>query len=169
VRFVLLDRLVGLEGNERLHGETTFDASEELFLDHFPGRPMVPGTLLTESIAQTGGWLLVLGSGFRAWPILAMVERAKFRRPVRPGTLLALEAWREPGAPLPRPGSTCRVDGVARIGSKTVAEARCVYQLFEPGALGLRGDAHTEWLATTYRRLSGGCPSCPPLPELGSA
>jgi hypothetical protein len=165
VRFVLVDRLVSVEGSERLLGEKTFDAGEELFLDHFPGRPLVPGTLLTEAIAQAGGWLLVLGSEFRAWPILAMVERAKFRRPVRPGTPLALEAWREAGAPPPRPGTTCRVDGVARIRSTTVAEVRCVYQLFEPGALGMRGAAYAEWVGSTYRRLAGGCSSCPPLPD----
>jgi 3-hydroxyacyl-[acyl-carrier-protein] dehydratase len=162
MRFVLVDRLIRIEAADRLVAEITFDASEELFLDHFPGRPLVPGTLLTEAIAQAGGWLIVLGSEFGAWPILALVERAKFRRPVRPGTLLTLEASRDAKAPLPRPGTSCRVEGEARIGSEVVARASCVYQLFDPAALGLRGSQYSEWLARTYRKLGEGCDGCPP-------
>jgi 3-hydroxyacyl-[acyl-carrier-protein] dehydratase len=165
VRFVLVDRLVRVELGERLHAEKTFDPGEELFLDHFPGRPLVPGTLLTEAIAQAGGWLLVIASGFRVWPILAMVERAKFRRPVRPGTRLDLEAWREPGASPPQPRGTCRLHGVARFGEHVAAEATCIYQLFDPAALGLRGEEHATWLTSTYHRLAAGGADVPPLPE----
>lgn len=163
MRFVLVDRVLRVEAAERLVAETTFDAGEELFLDHFPGRPLVPGTLLTEAIAQAGGWLLVLGSAFLVLPILALVERAKFRRPVRPGTLLTLVASRSADPSVPRPGTSCRVEGEARIGSQVVASASCVYQLFEPAALGLRGNEYAEWLARTYRRLGEGCEGCPPL------
>lgn len=165
MRFVLVDRLVRVDGRERIHAEKTFEPAEELFLDHFPGRPLVPGTLLTEAIAQAGGWLLVVASGFRVWPILAVVERAKFRRPVGPGARLALEAWREPTASPPRPGRTCRLHGTARLGELVAAEASCIYHLLDPAELGQRGAEHEAWMASSYRRLTAGAAGFPPPPE----
>jgi 3-hydroxyacyl-[acyl-carrier-protein] dehydratase len=168
VRFVLVDRLVRVEGAQRLHAEKTFAPAEELFLDHFPGRPLVPGTLLTEAIAQAGGWLLVIASGFRVWPILALVERAKFRRPVRPGDLLELEVWREPTIASLLPGRTCRVHGTARLGGLVAAEASCIHQLLDPGEdgpLGAEQEARKVWMTSNYRRLTAGAAGFPPPPE----
>ena len=55
MRFLMVDRIVSLEPGVSIEAEKTLDASEELFRDHFPGFPVVPGVLLTEMMAQAAG------------------------------------------------------------------------------------------------------------------
>ena len=55
MRFVLLDRVISLEPGRSIHAVKTMPEDEELFLDHFPGFPVVPGVLLVEMMAQAAG------------------------------------------------------------------------------------------------------------------
>ncbi len=92
MRFILLDRIVELDIGDRVIATKTFCPQEEFFLDHFPGFPVVPGTLLTEVMAQAGGWLVASTVNFRLWPFLSMIDKVKFRQFVRPGEALHIEA-----------------------------------------------------------------------------
>ena len=84
MRFVLIDRILELEPGRRAVATVRFDAAHDVFADHFPGMPIVPGVLVTEAMGQTGGWLLAATHGFESWPLLVMISNAKFRRLVRP-------------------------------------------------------------------------------------
>ena len=89
MRFVLVDRLVELEPGKRAVARKTFHPDDEVFADHFPGFPVVPGVLITEAMGQTAGWLLIATLGFARFPLLTLIDSAKFRRLVVPGDEIA--------------------------------------------------------------------------------
>lgn len=91
-RFVLLDSITELEPHRFIRAAATFDAEDPIFRDHFPGCPVVPGSLLLEVMAQAGGWLIFESAQRKIFPILCMSDRTKFRRPVAPGQRLTIES-----------------------------------------------------------------------------
>jgi 3-hydroxyacyl-[acyl-carrier-protein] dehydratase len=96
MRYVLLDRITALEPPERARGVKCVTLADDVFADHFPGHPVMPGALTLESLAQLGGVLCEATMRLRGrndlHALLVAVERAKFRRMVRPGDRLELEA-----------------------------------------------------------------------------
>ncbi|MBN2798692.1 MAG: hypothetical protein JXX28_06035 [Deltaproteobacteria bacterium] len=96
MRWVFLRDIDELVPGERVRGRTTFDPSLELFQDHFPGWPVVPGVILLETLAQLSGkaigYTVRLNRGDWPFPILSMIQNVKFRRFVRPGEEVFLEA-----------------------------------------------------------------------------
>ena len=81
MRFVLVSRFLAVVPGRSASAVARFDPEDEFFADHFPGFPIVPGTLLTEAMGQAAGGMLVPVAGEGRWPLLAMIERAKFRHP----------------------------------------------------------------------------------------
>jgi 3-hydroxyacyl-[acyl-carrier-protein] dehydratase len=150
VRFVLIDRLTLLAPGDRAEAVATFARHADVFDDHFPGFPLVPGVLLTEAMAQTGGWLLAVTSGFTRWPVLAMVGDAKFRRLVRPSDEVRTEV---------RIRST-RSDDVevaakAMVGDRRVADARLVFHLFDLPLGDAERGRFEQWSQATFATLGG--------------
>jgi 3-hydroxyacyl-[acyl-carrier-protein] dehydratase len=88
MRFILLDRIISLEPGRSIHAVKTMPADEELFLDHFPGFPVVPGVLLVEMMAQAAGKCLHTGDTDRGLAMLGKINSATFRDWVRPGQLI---------------------------------------------------------------------------------
>jgi len=94
MRYVLLDRITELVPEATARGLKCVSLAEDVFEHHFPGHPILPGALITESLAQLGGCLLE--STLRArghdhlHALLVGIERARFRRQVRPGDRLEL-------------------------------------------------------------------------------
>ncbi len=91
--FLLIDRVLEIEPSKRLVGLKNFTINEEFFNGHFPGRPVVPGVLLIEGLAQAGG-LLALHDHPRPEEKLiyfAGIDRARFRQPVVPGDQVEYE------------------------------------------------------------------------------
>ena len=92
MRFVLVDRFLSVDVGRSATALKTFRPEDPVFEDHFPGFPVVPGVLLTEAMGQTAGWALAARLAPERFPLLLMVEKAKFRRFVRPGEEIRLEA-----------------------------------------------------------------------------
>jgi len=91
--FQLIDRIVELDLDARtLKAHAQVPQTSTIFEGHFPGRPLMPGVLLIESMAQASGWLIIGLTKFERMPFLAAVKEAKLRTFVSPGQVLTLTA-----------------------------------------------------------------------------
>jgi 3-hydroxyacyl-[acyl-carrier-protein] dehydratase len=139
--FLLIDRVIDLERKKRIVAIKNVTINEPFFQGHFPGLPIMPGVLIVEAIAQAGGALLLTEIPDREHKLMVFtgIERARFRRPVVPGDQLRIEvevkAWRENFG-----RAAVRMEGIAYVGEKRVAEAIVTCQLV-PKAVGARSSS----------------------------
>mgnify|MGYP006357758227 FL=1 len=91
--FLLVDRIRELDPDRRIVGIKNVTINEPFFQGHFPGRPALPGLLISQALAQVAGGLASksLGSVGRPVVYLTGIDGAKFRKPVVPGDILRLE------------------------------------------------------------------------------
>jgi UDP-N-acetylglucosamine acyltransferase len=117
--FWLVDRVLEHDPSGRLLATKAVSGSEEFFLGHFPGAPVMPGVLLLEGLAQAAGIWLVEESSDPSREIQVVgIDGAKFRRPVTPGDRLTLEVRLQR-----RRRGLHRFEGTVRVGDQRVAEA----------------------------------------------
>jgi 3-hydroxyacyl-[acyl-carrier-protein] dehydratase len=91
--FLLVDQIIDLDMEKgTIVGKKNLTINEAFFQGHFPEAPLMPGVLILEALAQTGGILVHLKDNRGKVAILLGVNQAKFRRPVRPGDVLTLKA-----------------------------------------------------------------------------
>jgi len=92
MRFFMIDRITQWEVGRAAEAVKNVALSEDFFDDHFPRRPIMPGVLMIEGMAQLAGLLLEASLseryGLDAKALLTLLERTKFRNPVRPGDTL---------------------------------------------------------------------------------
>ncbi len=117
--FLLVDRIEELE-TERVVGIKNVTVNEPFFAGHFPDYPVMPGVLIIEAMAQVAGVLVLSGIPDRKnkLVLLAGVDGAKFRKPVRPGDQLRMEMKM-----LRSRASMAKVSGTATVDGTVVAEA----------------------------------------------
>lgn len=129
--FLLVDAILEMEPKKRIIGIKNVSVNEPYFQGHFPGKPIMPGVLILESMAQTGGLLLLQEIEDRENKLLYFVaiDNARFRRPVVPGDQLRLEmnvvAWR---------GTFCKLEGRASVDGTLAAEATLMCMMVDRDA-----------------------------------
>ena len=118
--FLLVDRIVEFEDKKRIVGIKNVTINEPFFQGHFPGHPVMPGVLIIEAMAQTGGMLLLGTVGDPAQKVVYFMslDNVKFRHPVKPGDQLRFEC-----DVLHIRGPVCKMRGVAKVDGKVVCEA----------------------------------------------
>ena len=131
MRWFWIDKFVEFESGVRAQSIKNVTLSEEHLHDHFPGFPVMPGSLMLEGMAQTGGILLGETHNFKHIVILAKVPKVTYHSWAQPGDTLTYEATledvREEGGM-----TTC----TAKVGDRLVAEAEIVFAHVDESAAG---------------------------------
>ncbi|HEX9654963.1 MAG TPA: 3-hydroxyacyl-ACP dehydratase FabZ [bacterium] len=118
--FLLVDKIIDLVPMQRAVGIKNVTQNEPFFPGHFPGHPIMPGVLIIEAMAQTGGVMLMNSNTNTGEKLMYFtgIENAKFRKPVRPGDQLRFELqmvkFRAP---------ICKMTGKAFVDGVLVCEA----------------------------------------------
>jgi UDP-3-O-[3-hydroxymyristoyl] N-acetylglucosamine deacetylase/3-hydroxyacyl-[acyl-carrier-protein] dehydratase len=126
--FLLVDRILEVEGTKRIVGIKNVTINEPFFQGHFPGHPIMPGVLIIEAMAQVGGMLLLgtIEDPDQKVVYFMSLDNVKFRRPVLPGDQLRCELEM-----LQNRGRTCRMKGVAYVDGNVVAEAEMMARVVD--------------------------------------
>ncbi|MBI5694813.1 MAG: 3-hydroxyacyl-ACP dehydratase FabZ [Nitrospirae bacterium] len=117
--FLMVDRVLEIEPGKSIVALKNVSINEPFFQGHFPGRPIMPGVLMVEAMAQVGG--LLVRKSVEADDNLVYfmsVEKAKFRKPVVPGDQLRFEV-----EALQNRGKVWKFKGVAKVDGKVVCES----------------------------------------------
>ena len=133
--FLMIERLTDIRCNESAVGWKAVSINEPYFAGHFPDYPVMPGVLIVEALAQAAVALISHSSNIsldNGVVYFMSIDKARFRRPVRPGDLLRL-----PVRLVRSRGSVWRFEGKAYVGDTLCAEA-------EYSAMLAKNDAHEE-------------------------
>lgn len=126
--FLMVDRIVGIKGDEAAIGIKNVTANEPQFMGHFPSQPIFPGVLMIEGMAQTAGVICILsrGSNPAKSVYFLTIDKAKFRKIVQPGDTLEYHMTK-----LKQRATMWWYKGVAKVGDEVVAEAEVGAMLVE--------------------------------------
>ena len=129
--FLLVDRVLEMEDKKRIVALKNVTINEPFFGGHFPGRPVMPGVLLLEGMAQAGGLLLLHGIPDRESKLIYFsgIDDAKFRRPVVPGDQVRYEI-----EVLRLRSMYCRLSARATVDGQLAAEAVISSAMVDRGA-----------------------------------
>ena len=129
---LLVDRVERLERDQSITAIKAVTINEPFFAGHFPGRPIMPGVLIVEALAQAAGVLAVESLGLANSGKLVYfmaIDGAKFRKPVEPGVLLQLDVEF-----VQKRASVCKFAGRASVGGELAAEANFTAMIADPPA-----------------------------------
>jgi 3-hydroxyacyl-[acyl-carrier-protein] dehydratase len=125
--FLLVDRIIHIDLEENtIIGQKNVSANEQFFQGHFPGVPIMPGVLILEALAQTGGILIHQKGHVEKTAVLLNINNAKFRKPVVPGDKLLLYAT---GLHFGQRGG--RIRAHATVEGQLVVEAEIAFALVD--------------------------------------
>ncbi len=126
--FLLVDKIVEFEAGKRIVGIKNVTGNEEFFQGHFPGYPIMPGVLIIEAMAQTGGIMLLNEEANPDEKLVFFMgmDKVKFRKPVLPGAQLVFELEM-----LKRRSTSCKMYGKAYVDGQVVAEAEMMAAIID--------------------------------------
>ena len=127
---LLVDRVRDIVPDVSAVGIKAVTINEPFFAGHFPGRPIMPGVLIVEALAQTAGVLAVQSMGLAGSGKLVYfmaIDEAKFRSPVEPGCLMELHV-----SFVQKRASVCKFAGRAIVDGKVVAQANFTAMIADP-------------------------------------
>ncbi len=125
--FLLVDRIVELQSGRRAVGIKNVTINDNFFTGHFPTRPVMPGVLMIEAMAQVGGILMMTNEMHRGKVALFMAtDKVKFRKLVNPGDQLRMEI-----EVIRDRSRTAALRGVTKVGSEVVAEAEMIFSFLD--------------------------------------
>lgn len=119
--FLMIDKVIDVVADEQATGIKNVSINEPYFQGHFPSRPVMPGVLIIEAMAQTAAVLVVHTLGREAEGKLVYfmsVDNARFRRPVVPGDRLEVHVMKQRHR-----GNVWKFEGRAEVGGQLMAEA----------------------------------------------
>jgi beta-hydroxyacyl-ACP dehydratase FabZ len=123
---LLVDRVEDFEPKQWIRGIKNISYSDQIFQGHFPKRPVFPGVLIVEAMAQTGGCLIMQEFEDRSKKVIYFmaIDAVKFRKPVVPGDQLVMEV-----KVVSFKGRICKMRGEAFVNGAKVAEAEFMSML----------------------------------------
>lgn len=147
MRYFLIDRITLIDPPNVAKAIKCVSLADDVFLDHFPGYPVMPGALILEGLAQIGGVLVEATMRQRGrhdlHAVLTMADRVRFRRIVRPGDRMEMEARAQA---VTEDGGRVMVE--ALVDQEKVTEATLTYafaRITNPRLIQLRQDALRVW------------------------
>ena len=119
--FLMIDRIINIRGDDSAVGIKNVTFNEPMFQGHFPGKPIFPGVLIIEGMAQTAGAVVVAhdaGSGKKNLVLMLTIDKAKFRKPAEPGDQIEYHMRK-----IQRRRTVGRYEGKAIVNGVVIAEA----------------------------------------------
>ncbi|HRE36398.1 3-hydroxyacyl-ACP dehydratase FabZ [Sphingopyxis terrae] len=127
---LLVDRVESMVRDTSIHAVKAVTINEPFFQGHFPGRPIMPGVLIIEALAQAGGVLAIESLGLAGSGKLVYfmgIDGVKFRKPVEPGHLLDLHV-----TILQAKRNICKFEGRAMLGDQLATECQFTAMIADP-------------------------------------
>ena len=147
MRFLFYDRIVEMQPGKHALATKAISIGDEFLPEHYARKPIMPASLILESVTQVAGWLYIVTQNFAVSTVLGLAETVEILGEARPGETLELEVWMQYGH---RDGATLR--GVARVGSREILRAGRLIFASRP----LTDRASIEESRELFHYLSGG-------------
>lgn len=130
--FLMIDRIVDIDGDESAVGIKNVTFNEPIFQGHFPGKPIFPGVLIIEGMAQTAGAIVIAlerDKGGKSIVLMLTIDKAKFRKPAEPGDRIEFHMRK-----IQRRRNVGRYEGRAMVDGVVIAEAEIGAMIVREGA-----------------------------------
>lgn len=149
MRFLLIDRITGLEPHKSITALKNLSLAEEYLADHFPGFPVMPGVLMLETLVQAGGWLIRQSEDFAHSTILLKEARAiRYNSFVAPGNTLIVEMMVRKQL-----GNIWEFNGSGTVNGNSAVSAKLVLEAFNLSDRNPALKESDELRTQTYRNM----------------
>lgn len=126
--FLMVDRVLELEEGERVVAVKNVTINEPFFQGHYPQTPVMPGVMIVEAMAQAGGLAVGGAPGSDQLPLLAAIEKVRFREMVKPGDQLVISATVQAAR-----AGVVKIKAEAAVDGKVAAEGQLTFALVPRG------------------------------------
>ena len=126
--FLMVDRVIERKEGQRVVAVKNVTINEPFFQGHYPQTPVMPGVMIVEAMAQVGGLATAGAPGSDILPLLAAIEKVRFRDVVKPGDQLVISATVQAAR-----AGVVKISAIAKVDDKVVAEGHLTFALVPRG------------------------------------